>query len=64
MAKALLGAVGGPDPRTLHEVARLRRRVADLEAEILRLRAENDGLEAALQSPAEQLTLDDDAVLA
>jgi hypothetical protein len=42
MAKALIGHVGGPDPRTLMEVRRLRERVRTLEAELLRLRAEND----------------------
>ena len=44
MAKALLGHVGGPDPRIVSEVRRLRRRVNDLEAEVLRLQAENDSL--------------------
>ncbi|HMG30434.1 MAG: hypothetical protein ACRD08_15105 [Acidimicrobiales bacterium] len=44
MAKALLGYVGGPDPRLVTEVRRLQRRVLDLEAEVLRLRAENDSL--------------------
>ena len=48
MAKALLGFVGGPDPRLVDEVRRLTRRVNDLEAELLRVRAENDGLQAAL----------------
>jgi uncharacterized protein YlxW (UPF0749 family) len=44
MAKALLGYVGGPDPRLVTEVRRLQRRVIDLEAEVLRLQAENDSL--------------------
>jgi len=44
MAKALLGHVGGPDPRLLAQVAVLRRRVRDLEAEVLRLAAEKDVL--------------------
>ncbi|MDH4160886.1 MAG: hypothetical protein OEV62_11555 [Actinomycetota bacterium] len=58
MAKALLGHVGGPDPRLLAEVAMLRRRVRDLENELLRLRAENDAL-AASAAPGDQLiTLD------
>jgi hypothetical protein len=47
MAKALLGYVGG-DTRLQDENSRLRRRVADLEAVVLRLRAENDGLAARL----------------
>jgi hypothetical protein len=42
MAKALLGYVGGPDPRLVTEVRRLQRRVHDLEAEVQRLRAQND----------------------
>jgi len=41
MAKALLGHLGGSDPRILAELAVLRRRVGDLEAEVVRLRAEN-----------------------
>ena len=44
MAKALIGYVGGPTPDQVRESARLRRRVADLEAEVLRLKVENDGL--------------------
>lgn len=45
MAKALLGYVGG-DIRLVNDIARLRRRVADLEAVVLRLQAENDALAA------------------
>jgi hypothetical protein len=45
MAKALLGYVGG-DNRLLDDNQRLRRRVADLEAVVLRLQAENDALAA------------------
>ncbi len=48
MAKALLGYMGGPDPRVLVEIERLRRRVDDLESEVLRLRAANDALAAQL----------------
>ena len=44
MAKAILGHVGGPDPRLLAEVARLRRRVNELQAEVSRLTAENQAL--------------------
>jgi hypothetical protein len=44
MAKAILGHLGGPDPRLLAEVARLRRRVSDLQAEVERLSAENEAL--------------------
>ncbi|MGI8433489.1 MAG: hypothetical protein ACR2LE_01915 [Nocardioidaceae bacterium] len=43
MAKALLGHVGG-DPRLLDDNRRLRRRVAELDALVLRLQAENDAL--------------------
>ncbi len=44
MAKALLGYVGGPDPRLVTEVRRLQRRVHDLEVEVQRLQAEKDTL--------------------
>ena len=44
MAKALVGHVGGLDPRVAFEVRRLRERVRDLESEVLRLRAENVAL--------------------
>jgi hypothetical protein len=57
MAKALLGYVGGPDPRLVTEVRRLQRRVVDLEAEILRLRAENDSLLEMVDAPS--VTLDE-----
>jgi cell division protein FtsB len=57
MAKALLGHVGGLDPRLVAEVTLLRRQVRDLRAEVLRLRAENDAL-AADAAREELLTLD------
>ena len=34
MAKALIGHVGGPDPRTVMELRRLQERVRSLEAEL------------------------------
>ena len=50
MAKALLGYATGNDSRSLDrataENRRLRRRVADLEAVVLRLQVENDALGA------------------
>ena len=46
MAKALLGYVGGPDPRGLSEMRRLQQRVQDLESELMRMQAENDALSA------------------
>ena len=46
MAKALLGHVGGPDPRMVAEMRRLQQRVRDLEAELARLQDENDALSA------------------
>jgi hypothetical protein len=55
MAKALLGHIGGADPRILAELAVLRRRVSDLEAEVLRLRAQNEALSVVSE---ELLTLD------
>lgn len=48
MAKALIGHVGGPDPRTVMEMRRLHERVRSLEAEVVRLRAENDSLAASV----------------
>ena len=48
MAKALMGHVGGPDPRTVLEMRRLQERVRSLEAEVVRLRRENDNLAARL----------------
>ncbi|KNE82748.1 MULTISPECIES: hypothetical protein [Streptomyces] len=47
MAKALLGYVGGSDPRLIAEMRRLQQRVQDLESEIVRMQAENDALSAA-----------------
>jgi hypothetical protein len=47
MAKALLGHVGGPDPRMVAEMRRLQQRVRDLEAELVRLQTQNDALSAA-----------------
>ena len=44
MAKALLGHVGGPDPRMVNEMRRLQQRVRDLEAELVRLQEEKDAL--------------------
>lgn len=46
MAKALIGHVGGPDPRAVMEMRRLHERIRSLEAEVVRLRAENDVLAA------------------
>ena len=46
MAKALLGHVGGPDPRMISEMRRLQQRVRDLEAELMRLQEEKDALAA------------------
>lgn len=57
MAKALLGYVGG-DPRLLDDNSRLRRRVAELQATVLRLQAENDALAAQLHE-GELLTVAD-----
>jgi hypothetical protein len=44
MAKALLGYVGGTDPRLIAEMRRLQQRVQDLESELVRIQAENDAL--------------------
>lgn len=62
MAKALLGYMSSTDPRALAQLMaenrRLRRQVADLEAALLRLSAENDKLEAAA-AESDLLTLDE-----
>jgi cell division protein FtsB len=62
MAKALLGYMSSTDPRALAQLMaenrRLRRQVADLEAHVLRLSAENESL-AAAAAGEELLTLDD-----
>jgi cell division protein FtsB len=62
MAKALLGYMSNTDPRVVASLTaenrRLKDRVADLEAHIMRLQSENDALAAAVHdSPL--LTLDD-----
>jgi len=49
MAKALLGHVGGPDPRVLSEMRRLQQRVRELEHELGRIQAENDALNEAVR---------------
>jgi hypothetical protein len=46
MAKALLGHVGGLDPRVVSEMRRLQQRVRDLEAALVRLQDENSALAA------------------
>ena len=57
MAKALLGHLAGTDPRATRETWLLRQRVADLEAEVSRLKAQNDEL-VANYPDAETLTPD------
>ncbi len=56
MAKALLGYVGGSDPRVHSEMRRLQQRVQDLESELVRIQAENDALAAVARR--ENLLLD------
>ncbi len=62
MAKALLGYMNGTDPRVVARLSsenrRLRERVADLEAHVMRLQAETDALAAAVESD-ELLTVPD-----
>ncbi len=50
MAKALLGHIGGPDPRMLAELRRLRQQIRDLESELVRLQEENDVLSAEVDN--------------
>jgi cell division protein FtsB len=61
MAKALLGYMSSSDPRALAQLTaenrKLRQQVADLEACILRLQAEEDALAADQDSSL--LTLDE-----
>jgi hypothetical protein len=58
MAKALLGHVGlAPDFRLVADVRRLQARVAELEAELTRLRAVNEALTS-------HVTVSDDLLLA
>ena len=59
MAKALLGHVGGPDPRMVAEMRRLQQRVRDLEAELVRLQAENDALATAADDDVMSLPVKD-----
>jgi hypothetical protein len=60
MAKALLGHVGGPDPRMVAEMRRLQQRVRDLEAELVRLQTENDTLAAVADNEVmAQLSVND-----
>jgi hypothetical protein len=61
MAKALMGHLAGPDPRMLDEVRRLRRRVDDLETELIRLQAENDVLSASSRRERSETLLSLDA---
>ena len=58
MAKALLGHVGGTDPRLISEMRRLQQRVHDLEAQLVRVQAENDALNAAAHGEPLIATLD------
>ncbi|MFC9977173.1 hypothetical protein ACIBF1_32395 [Spirillospora sp. NPDC050679] len=59
MAKALLGHVGGPDPRMVSEMRRLQQRVRDLEAELARLQTENDALATAADGDVMSLGVKD-----
>jgi hypothetical protein len=63
MAKALYGHVSSaPDKRVLDEVTRLRARVQDLEIEVMRLRAENDRLVAAVANSDELFRITEPAL--
>jgi hypothetical protein len=59
MAKALLGYMGGTDPRVTARIARenqlLRQRIADLEDVALRLQKENDALASMVSESAEEV---------
>jgi hypothetical protein len=54
MARALMGYVGSPGEQALAlEIARLRRRVRELEAEVVRLREGSEALDLELHRMAE-----------
>jgi len=59
MAKALLGHMGGTDPRVTARLARenqlLRQRIADLEGAVLRLQMENDTFGAIVSKAADEV---------
>jgi hypothetical protein len=59
MAKALIGFIGGPTSAQLRDTFSMRRRIADLEAEVLRLKVENDGLLQALRERVDHVTASD-----
>jgi hypothetical protein len=59
MAKALVGYLGGPTSAQLQQTAAMRRRIADLENEVLRLKVENDGLLAALRERVDLVSASD-----
>ena len=59
MAKALVGYLGGPTSAQLQQNAAMRRRIADLENEVLRLKVENDGLLAALRERVDLVSASD-----
>lgn len=59
MAKALVGYIGGPTTEQLRETATLRRRIADLEDEIMRLKVENDGLLRTIRERVDSVTASD-----
>jgi hypothetical protein len=59
MAKALIGYIGGPTTDQLRHTAALHRRIADLEAEVLRLKVENDGLLRAIRERVDSVTAGD-----
>jgi hypothetical protein len=61
MAKAIFGHMNGTDPRAVASVAadnrRLRDRVTELEALVVRLQEENDALAAAAMDSSTLLTV-------
>ncbi len=59
MAKALVGYIGGPTNDQLRETAVMRRRIVDLENEVMRLKIENDGLLAAVRERVDQVSASD-----
>jgi hypothetical protein len=63
MGKAIYGALGGPDPRTAAQLATLRARVRELEAEVAALRRADQVYLADHDLDLELLTAQDDALV-
>lgn len=59
MAKALYGHVGGPDLRMVAEMRRLQQRIRDLEAELVRLQAQNEAMATGMREDFLSIEVED-----